>query len=1783
MHPMPDLAMKDLLDRTGKLQVKDEDGWEIDEEKESEVGKSCLLGRFCSNKNMNRNLIRTILERIWGLDEVDWGVKIKKATTDATFMIFSFKNEADLARIEKRSPWLLNNGMLILQKFSKLPTKWEEELKRFPLTGRVLNLPTKSITRNNMLRLASMAGDVIEIQKEEVTRITMNGFFWFKVWASIENPLCPGFLFPNSGAKIWLPFRYERLPYMCFSCGRIGHDFRTCEKHPVTISDGNGCSSPAYGAWMKVEDKPMGLKERKAITEERGNEVFRNRTTDRVAGGDECRKTFEGISIGEVQKIDQIPNITNRNSINTKMLNKEEGMGSEPGKRLHREGVGEIVDSGLHITKEGEEWIDIPITMGKELGGEVLNQKGGRKKRVVAKINKKIFGFGLWGEHDSGELGGTGSPSAMSILIWNVQGLGNPWTLKALCSHVKDYHPEMIFLSETRLNDVAMERIRVVLGFDGCFVVAAKGKSGGLALLWKEPFEVNVKSFTVSHIDAMVENGLGFSWRFTGFYGSPDPGGRKDSWLLLERLRDMLQGAWVCGGDFNEIIKAKEKKGGCVKNEALLRDFRRAISYCNFKEITMNGGEFTWCNGRQDNLVFEKLDRVLANPTWFKYFCESSVTLLPWWSSDHRPMLLKFSLAMDRANRMPTWRSRFHYEQAWGEEEECGRIVESVWFDNTNWGSPHGLRGRINLCGETLKDCNKDKKADLRARTKRLKEELNNLSKSSRAADWKTRRRIEGELNVAETKDEIMWKQRSRALWLAHGDRNTKYFHHKASQRKKKNMIKGLFDDHRRWCKEDHEIEAILVKYYSDLFKTSDPIPQMRDFLSRCVPNQMSMQDNENLMADFTIEEVKEAIDQIHPLKAPGKDGLPGLFYHNHWKEVGQEVMTMCLDVLNKNKDCSILNDTLLCLIPKVKEPTMVGDYRPLSLCNVIYKVISKCLANRMKLSMDKVISENQSAFIKGRQIQDNAILGFESLHCLKKGRFGNGKKMALKLDMSKAYDRVEWDFLAEMMKCLGYDDRWIAKVMGCVTTVTFSILLNGEARGHIVPKRGLRQGDPLSPFLFLICSEGLSCLLNEASRANKIHGLRFGTMEKRLTHLLYADDSLIFLDATAEEGVALKEVLRQYSAMSGQCINFNKSSLCVGRKISHAEGQRLANSIGVTLIENHSKYLGLPAFVGRNKKEVFGIIRNKVWEKLQGWKMGLFSQAGREVLIKSIIQAIPVYIMRCFRMTKGLICEIHSLIARFWWGSTTTKHQIHWGSWEKLSIDKGAGGMGFRNLEEFNQALLAKQGWKIASNPESLLAQVLKALYYPNIDFLSAGTGNGCSTVWRGILWGRELIQKGSRWRVEEGSRVRVNEDRWIPRGAPFTLRTPALVSPNTYVNTLLDDSGNWRIESLEKIMHKDDIPWVVGIQTRRDRGEDALMWHYTVNGDYTVASGYNLIQTEKQKAETSNKSIARGWWKSVWQSSITPKMKNFVWRVCHNWLPSKSELVKRGIQLDSICSGCWNREETIGHALWKCPRLKVVWQTAGFWHLFPKDIEFMTDLLEFFIYMKTKCSTEEFEIFLGLSWLVWNQRNQRIFQNKKTDFESWIPWAIDYTKSLLQRDINTKNQQTIHGKRSWTAPTAGTFMVNCDASVVSNLQGYSLAAVIRNAEGKLVAAEVKFKSGFVSVITAELLAVKLGLLLVQKMQAKPFLVCSDNVTAINHLHSKTIPTADWGSQIKEILFSNVLDGCKGFIFSSRDCNKVAHSLAKWAVDNRCNSFWSEGIPSCAAALLNAEKPDLV
>ncbi|KAK3225459.1 hypothetical protein Dsin_005321 [Dipteronia sinensis] len=325
---------------------------------------------------------------------------------------------------------------------------------------------------------------------------------------------------------------------------------------------------------------------------------------------------------------------------------------------------------------------------------------------------------------------------------------------------------------------------------------------------------------------------------------------------------------------------------------------------------------------------------------------------------------------------------------------------------------------------------------------------------------------------------------------------------------------------------------------------------------------------------------------------------------------------------------------------------------------------------------------------------------------------------MALKIDMSKAFDRVEWDFIANMMLKLGFPSKWINLVVRCISSVSYSFLLNGEVCGNIIPSRGLRQGDPISPYLFLICAKGFSCLIRRALAEGKITGFKCSRTGPVISYLFFADDSLVFSTANDISCVAIKSLLTTYEKASEQVNNYNKSALCVCPSLSTSEGERLAALIGVNLVECHEKYLGLPCFTGRSKRAVFADIVNRVWNRIIGWGEKLLSVGGKDTLIKAVIQSIPTYAMGIFRLPKGLIKEIQRLCARFWWGGTDENRKIHWCAWDRLCSAKSEGGLGFRNLETFNRALFANQGWRILKNPNSLAAKTLKGCYFEGLQF---------------------------------------------------------------------------------------------------------------------------------------------------------------------------------------------------------------------------------------------------------------------------------------------------------------------------------------------------------------------------------------------------------------------------------------------------------------------------------
>ena len=429
--------------------------------------------------------------------------------------------------------------------------------------------------------------------------------------------------------------------------------------------------------------------------------------------------------------------------------------------------------------------------------------------------------------------------------------------------------------------------------------------------------------------------------------------------------------------------------------------------------------------------------------------------------------------------------------------------------------------------------------------------------------------------------------------------------------------------------------------------------------------------------------------------------------------------------------------------------------------------------------------------------------MAFEVFHHMKRMNAKKRGNMAIKLDMSKVYDRIEWDYLEHIMRRMGFSDRWIDRIMTCVSTVTYSFLVNGKPTEIVTPHRGLRQGDPISPYLFLLCVEGLGAMLQQAQEQQRIHGISVARGAPSITHLFFADDSIIFVRANDREASVIADILRRYEGLSGQKVNLDKCEISFSNNLESNVRETTKARLGMREVEWHDKYLGLPTLLGRSKKISFASIIDRIWKKLQGWKEKLLSRAGKEVLIKAVAQAIPSYAMSCFKLPTTFCHEIESIINKFWWGNAGGKNGIHWKNWCSMCRPKLEGGLGFRNFEAFNEALLAKQLWRLHQQPYSLLTRIYKARYYPHACLWKVEQGVAPSYAWRSILGARKLLLKGVRWRVGNGRSINIWWDRWIGgAGSGYVITPRRLLHENACVSTLIDENnGYWRDDLIKEV----------------------------------------------------------------------------------------------------------------------------------------------------------------------------------------------------------------------------------------------------------------------------------------------------------------------------------------------------------------------------------------------
>jgi hypothetical protein len=359
----------------------------------------------------------------------------------------------------------------------------------------------------------------------------------------------------------------------------------------------------------------------------------------------------------------------------------------------------------------------------------------------------------------------------------------------------------------------------------------------------------------------------------------------------------------------------------------------------------------------------------------------------------------------------------------WERLESLAHEIKEAWCTAPNREGLGGVATTLRSVQTALRAWSKENFERVTVELETMRGRLESL-KADPQADPREIRSVMDRMDELLYREEMMWLQRSRIAWLRVGDRNTSYFHRQAIWRAQKNRIKKLRDSNGDWHESRSELEQLAFNFFKSLYEVDPGVcpNELLDLVGTKVTDEMNTQ----LCRKFTEKEISDALFQMGPLKAPGPDGFPARFFQRHWEILKDDIIR----VVQKNFCDGVMppgiNDTSIVLIPKGDNPEELKDFRPISLCNMIYKVISKCLVNRFRPLLGEIISPEQSAFVPGRLITDNAIIAFECIHSIQRGVGDREEFCAYKLDLSKAYDRVDWGFLKKLLVKLGFQSQWV-------------------------------------------------------------------------------------------------------------------------------------------------------------------------------------------------------------------------------------------------------------------------------------------------------------------------------------------------------------------------------------------------------------------------------------------------------------------------------------------------------------------------------------------------------------------------------------------------------------------------------------------------------------------------------------------------------------------------------------------------------------------------------------
>ncbi|KAL7160678.1 hypothetical protein ABFS83_01G113200 [Erythranthe nasuta] len=998
-------------------------------------------------------------------------------------------------------------------------------------------------------------------------------------------------------------------------------------------------------------------------------------------------------------------------------------------------------------------------------------------------------------------------------------------------------------------------------------------------------------------------------------------------WDYLSHHGSTCHEPWVIGGDFNVIKTLNEKQGGSNAHMTGMQDFNDFSVDARLTYACFVSNIFTWSNNqRGQNRIWQRLGRILLNAEAFTAI-SATVDHLPRLESDHCPLLLNFG-------QLQTKPSCFYFQNMWMEHHNYQDFVASFWQQIIPGGRANFESKLANL-RKALRKCNwevfgklednisfrQSNIADMEARLSHAWED--DLFTECQKAKTDLVQQLEWENALLATK--------ARVKWLEERDRNNKYFHAQIKERKKRNQITLKLDDG-SFTSDCQLIGAKALAYFDDLFHAT-PYHLDQDLFSH-VEAKVTTTMNTKLCKIPDEDEVYKAMKDLSPDSAPGQDGFTCYFYVRCWSIIKEDFMLLVSGYFQGDYLSKCMSTTLLFLLPKVSNPENLTQFRPISLGNFASKVISRIIASRLNAFLPRIISEEQSGFLKDRSIHESIAIAQELVSDI--DRNVEGGNIIFKFDMSQAYDRLEWRFFLKALHALGFSHPVCDLLYRSFSNIWYSILINGESYGHFKSSRGVRQDDPLSPLLFIIAQEIITLNI------------------KRLEDQKRSKKSINKKSVTR-----LRHMLKKYDDSSGQLINLDKSGFYTSKRIRDTKIHLLKEWTGCIHNSLPLKYLGVPIYKGRCLVKHFDYLIQQVQHRLAGWQSKLLSFGGRMTLVRSVLFSLPTHTLSSAVVPKQTLVRMERLFRKFLWGKYEGSG-INWINWTTICQPKDEGGLGFRSLLDTKKIMEGKLAWRVLEG-KNLWARFAIAKY--GYDFQSQISAHA-SLLWRDLFPHLQLLENYSRWIVGKGD-IEFWRDRWID-------------------NEGLDETQSISFREAKEQLQQFTPQLQSEQQTIFDlieldvRVEDRSIFTKSISRNFNVADYWELIRSKASPNPLAKKN---------WHPKIPYNIGAFFWKLSYGAIPVDLVLRRRGCMTPSKCRCCAApKQESLSHLFIQSDIARGVWSNyARIWQK-PYVYGSMKHLVQVWM-VDASINTQDGFMELGTlmfgCWEIWKNRCRAIFED--------------------------------------------------------------------------------------------------------------------------------------------------------------------------------------------------------